>query len=233
MTPTLAFPTSVFSQANGKILSVQGTVGLSQTIPILGGGADALKSFSVSAVGGYGHAFTEAQTQVGDELERERTGLDAEPTISDQLTGVTNSKHQVTAGFGTSLAILDELSLGTTFQWRPNWKYLPAEGCVQDKNFNTCLEPEHLANPTNFVVITMFAADVTYKPIKEFSVSAGYANVASQIGPDGQRRNMFYSPNARFYLTFTGYLDAIYEDIAGSGDASADVASVGTSTLMQ
>ncbi len=232
--PSLAFPTSVFSQANGKILSLQGKVGLSQSIPILGGSSTALKSFSLSTVAGYGHAFTSATTQEFEDLDRARTGLDAEPTISDQLTGVTNSKHQITAGFGGTLAILDELSLGTTFQWRPNWKYLPTEGCVTVLNVNGCFEPDHVEEPQNFAVITMFAVDVSYQPIKEMSISAGYANVANQIAPDGERRNMFYSPNARFYLTLTGYLDAIYEDIRDAGGSgSANVAAVNAPTVIE
>lgn len=232
--PNLSFPTSVFSQANGKIMGVQGAVNVSQTVPVLGGSAKALKSFSVSGGAGYGHAFTEATTQTGDDLERNRTGLDAEPTISDQLTGVTNSKHQVIAGFGGSLAILDELNLSTNFQWRPNWKYLPSEGCVTVQNVDGCFTPGHISEPQNFAVITMFVADVSYQPIDELSVSAGYMNIANQVAPDGERRNMFYSPNARFYLTITGYLDAIYEDIVGdSSDGHDDVAAVSAATVIE
>jgi hypothetical protein len=80
----------------------------------------------------------------------------------------------------------------------------------------------------------MFAVDVSYQPIKEMSISAGYANVANQIAPDGERRNMFYSPNARFYLTLTGYLDAIYEDIRDAGGSgSANVAAVNAPTVIE
>lgn len=43
------------------------------------------------------------------------------------------------------------------------------------------------------------------------ALTAGYVNLANQIGPDGQRRSMFYSPNARFYLTATAFLDQIFD----------------------
>jgi hypothetical protein len=229
--PSLSFPTSNFSQDNGKLLGVQGKVGLSQSIPLAGGSATAFKSVSISGLAAYGHAFTEATTATGAELARTRTGLNAEPTISDQISGAPNAKHQVIAGFGASLAILDELSLGTTFQWRPNWKYLPTEADITLDN-GVAVTPDRLDDAQNFVVLTMFGADISYQPIKELSVSGGYVNVANQLDPFGQRRNMFYSPNARFYLTVTGHLDAIYEDLTGDG-GSSDVASVGSPTFIE
>jgi hypothetical protein len=50
-----------------------------------------------------------------------------------------------------------------------------------------------------------------YDAIDEMTVSLGYYNQTSQIGPDGTRRNPLYSPDARFFLTLTGNLDVIYE----------------------
>jgi hypothetical protein len=43
----------------------------------------------------------------------------------------------------------------------------------------------------------------------------GYANLTLQTGPDGQRRNIFYSPDARVYMTLVAHLDEIYKTATG------------------
>ncbi len=51
--------------------------------------------------------------------------------------------------------------------------------------------------------------------IDEMSVAVGYANLTLQQGPDGTRRNIFYSPDARVYATITAKLDEIYKSASG------------------
>ena len=51
-------------------------------------------------------------------------------------------------------------------------------------------------------------------PIYEVvGLTLGYSNETAWIGEDGQRRNIFYSPGAQFYLDVTANLDVIYSKL--------------------
>jgi hypothetical protein len=46
-------------------------------------------------------------------------------------------------------------------------------------------------------------------------IALGYENVTRQLGEDGQRRSVFYSPEAKFYLAAELNLEKTYESAAG------------------
>ncbi|HEX6766451.1 MAG TPA: hypothetical protein VF103_13255, partial [Polyangiaceae bacterium] len=71
-------------------------------------------------------------------------------------------------------------------------------------------------DPNNFGVIALFAAVVSVSVVKELDIELGYQNLTSQIGPDAQRRSMFYSPDARLFATLVANLDPIFGGITGS-----------------
>jgi hypothetical protein len=52
----------------------------------------------------------------------------------------------------------------------------------------------------------------------ELSMSLAYTNATLQLGPDGQRRNIFYSPSALVSLGFSVALDELYKTIRGPKD---------------
>jgi len=60
-----------------------------------------------------------------------------------------------------------------------------------------------------------FGASVSYFPTSEFGFDVSYSNNALQLGEDGQRRDIFYSPHATFSATLIVSVDAIYERIVG------------------
>jgi len=57
-----------------------------------------------------------------------------------------------------------------------------------------------------------------------FGLSFGYANLTAQLGPDGRRRGVFYSPDARFYGTLSVSLDHLYSDLSHPDRQSASLA---------
>jgi hypothetical protein len=135
----------------------------------------------------------------------------------DQLSGAAFAQHQATVGVSTELAITERVSWNNAFQWRPAWKYAlpPAET-------STSGDPARVEGADgHFSVITLFASEIGVKVLDEMSVAVGYNNLTLQLGPDGQRRSMLYSPDARFYLTVTGHLDEIYKSVAGDRDRRA------------
>jgi len=60
-----------------------------------------------------------------------------------------------------------------------------------------------------------FAAGFTWFPMSEFGLYVNYANGGNQLGPDGQRRSVFYNPTAQFSAGVAVGLDAIYETLTG------------------
>jgi hypothetical protein len=67
----------------------------------------------------------------------------------------------------------------------------------------------------------LFAVDVTYLLGQSLILRAGYANLAGQLGADGQRQSIFYSPNARFGASAIVILDSIYDALTGRARAEA------------
>jgi hypothetical protein len=59
------------------------------------------------------------------------------------------------------------------------------------------------------------------KVLDEMSLAVGYNNVTGQLGADGKRRNMLYSPDARVFLTVTAHIDEIYKTASGYDDQKA------------
>ncbi len=47
------------------------------------------------------------------------------------------------------------------------------------------------------------------------------ANGTLQLGPEGERRNMLYSPDARVYLTLVGHIDAMVQRASGGGSTAS------------
>jgi hypothetical protein len=66
-----------------------------------------------------------------------------------------------------------------------------------------------------FQAVGYFNAELSAEPVDLLTIGLGYENVAPQLGPDGQRRSVFYSPEALFYLGFALSLDALYLRASG------------------
>ena len=83
------------------------------------------------------------------------------------------------------------------------------------------ITPDRLSDPTSFRVAPWVMASLDYDLIDEVGLGIGYYNVTSQIGADAQRRNPLWSPDARFYLTVTANLDALYDTVSGRNKETA------------
>jgi hypothetical protein len=97
----------------------------------------------------------------------------------------------------------------------PTWKYgfANVDVCSSVTGCSPAARPD---NPNRYVPTTGFQAELMFDVLPEVSMSVGYINVETQPGLDGQRRSIFYSPGAQFYLEFTAYLDAIYDALSGN-----------------
>ncbi len=218
--PTLSFPTSKSSANNGKQLGVGGSLNLSQSFPLAGKEADAFKSFSVSGSAGYTHTFTDAVVPTNSGIQRIRLTPDGQALPSDQLGSSAFANHRASFTLSLGTAVTDRVSLDTGFTLSPVWKYT-FDNSVQVCSLATGrVTPDRVNNPQNLNVIAGFTAGVGVQVFDAMNLSAGYSNVTLQLGPDGKRRQPFYSPAARVSLSVSSSLDELYKLVKG-GDRAA------------
>jgi hypothetical protein len=217
--PAIALPTSQAARNNGTIFGLGARLIGLQNFPLLGEDEKVLPSFGLTGLLGYDHAFRQTTTPTNPDFERQRMGLDGETLPSDQLTGRAFTDDEVILGFSTTLAIHERVRWSNLFEWHLQWRYRFDEDV--EAELPTGPAPvEEQENPDNFGVVSLFASEIGVMIVRECSLEIGYQNLASQIGPDAQRRSMFYSPDARFSASFVANLDAIYGRLTGSGQAS-------------
>jgi hypothetical protein len=216
--PVLTFPTSKVSANNGTILGLGAMVLAAQQVPVLGKESETLQTFTLTGRLGYNHTFTEATTPTNDDLGRVRMGPDGRSLPGDQLSGAAFAQHNASVDLIGELSIHEKVKWTNWFSWRPAWKYTFNE----DQQVETATGPvivESNEDPNNFAVVTLFNTEVGVEVTKEFEVDVGYANLTLQTAPDGTRRNIFYSPDARVYLTLVAHLDEIYLSASGQREA--------------
>jgi hypothetical protein len=215
--PVLTFPTSTVSFNNGRYLAVGTQLSLEQFVPLRGSEADSFHTLRALVSAAYTHWFTRATVPTSPGLDRVRLEPGGRSLPSDQLSGAAFAEHQATFSVLLELAITDRVSWSNEFRWQPSWGYGLGETCVQTV---TGCEPIPAADG-HFGVVTLFASEVSVQVFDEMSVQLGYNNLTLQIDPNGQRRNMLYSPDARVYATITAHLDAIYLSLTGQDKPEA------------
>jgi hypothetical protein len=148
-------------------------------------------------------------------------GPDGRSLPGDQLGGVANAKHNVAFDLIGELAVHERVTWINWFQWGLAYKYTFDNQPVCNVVTTGCITPTQVDNPTNYAVTTLFNTEVDIEILKELEVDLGYANLTTQLGPDGQRRNILYSPDARVYATLVAHLDEIYLTATGANEAPA------------
>lgn len=218
----LTLPTDKAARNSGQILGLGGSVGVNQSIPINGRSAPALNSFRVGTLVMYSHPFTKATNPVNPDLHRLRQDLGGRSFESDVLRAGMLPNHQLNFAFTGGLQITPKLALGASYYLLQTWAYRPKGACITPQGASTgetCLPTNEDA--PNFRVNTWLLASLDYDLADEVSLSLGYYNMANQLGPDGQRRSPFWSPDARFFFSVTANLDAIYDRVSGRNDDEA------------
>lgn len=217
--PVLMLPTSRASGAGGSARSgtffgLGAAAGLAQTLPLLGTDASTLRTVTFIGTVGYDHNFTRATEAVAPDLQRVRMTPEGRTTPGDQLNGAALAQHQLTLGLLVDTALSERVGFTSALLWRPVWKYgFEDSECIRIQN--DCVTPDRVDEPTRYGVVTLFSAEVSVRPFPELTVAFGYVNATLQLGPSGERRNLFYSPDARFYVSAITYLDELYLTVSG------------------
>ncbi len=227
--PSLSFPTSKVSRINGKILGAGLSATLTQIVPVREG-ESILPSAHFMLRLGYSYLFTRAVVPTTDAIERFNTDATdpyGRSIPSDQLGAAAFAQHQGTLGLAAGLDLAESVTFDVQFGWRPAYKYgldEDAQVCI----LTGCVTPERVDDPQRFTVITLFQTELVVDAPKPVGFAFGYENVAQQLGPDGQRRNMLYSPDARVYASLLVHLDELYN--RARGDAARPQSAAVTSS---
>jgi hypothetical protein len=223
--PRVILPTSKISYDSGKILGLGTRVALREDVALEGRSEKFFPNLELFAKVEYDHQFTRAETPSNSGLERIRLDPEGHSFTSDQLSGATFAHDAVDFGVAASLHIHQDVLWTTSADIRPAWKY-PVDQQVEVCGVVStgCTQASGVSNPQTRSVLTYFTTTVLVTLSDTFGLSFGYANLTAQLGPDGRRRSVFYSPDARFYATLSVGLDHLYSDLSHRDRQSASLA---------
>ena len=224
--PRVILPTSKVSYDSGKLLGLGARVGIREDVVLEGRDATFFPNIELIAKGEYGYLFTNDQVPTNGALERIRLDPEGRSIVSDQLSGATLARHSAMFGADALLHVHQRLLWTNELEIRPAWKY-PVDHDVQICGvvLTGCTPATGISDPQTRSVLTYFRTELWLTMSDTLGLLAGYANLSPQLGPDGRRRGVFYSPDARFYVTLEVGLDHLYSNLSHSGRHSASVAS--------
>jgi len=228
--PRLTLPTSKVSYASGKLLGLGARVGLREDAVLEGRDAAFFPNVELVIKAEYGYLFTNSQVTTNGGLERIRLDPEGRSIVSDQLSGASLARHAAAFGVATLLHVHQRLLWTTALEIRPAWKY-PINHDVQvcAVVLTGCTAATGISDPQTRSAITYFYTEFWVTLNDLLGVSLGYANLTAQLGPDGRRRSVFYSPDATFYATLGIGLDQLYSSLSGGARQSARSASASRS----
>lgn len=219
--PTIDLPTSKVSANNGRYFQLGGSVGVGQQIPLAGGDQELFPTASGAVSVGYQHWFSRATTPTNNELDRVRMDPDGRSVPTDQLSAGAFAEHTVPIRFEAAVQIHERVAWHNGLGWSLFWKYKFNESQEICNVATGCVQPERVEEPKRFGVNTLFTSEISVDITKELGVALAYENLSPQLGPDSQRRNIFYSPEARFFLGASLALDELYKTASGGQAAKA------------
>lgn len=203
------------SQGRGTVAALGVNLGLEQTVPINGPKADVFQAIGFNGGLLYLKPFNRCTTPCNPSFTYVRQDTDARSFESDQLAGTPLINHSLLASLGTELSITQTLKLGLAYIWVMQWAYRVDDRPITVNTLTGPATVQDVSNPTHFQVSPWLLASLDFDPVDEIGMSLGYYNYTSQIGPNGERRNPLWSPDARFFFSVIFALDAIYQRIAG------------------
>lgn len=221
--PRVILPTSKVSFDSGKLLTLGTRVALRESVALEGRGATFFPSVDLVAKAEYGYLFTNDRVPTNSGLERIRLDPEGRSIVSDQLNGATFARHSAAFGASALLQVHRRALWTTSFEVRPAWTY-PVDHDVQVCGvvLTGCTRATGISDPQTRSVLTYFSSDVWLTVTDTLSVTLGYANLTAQLGPDGRRRSIFYSPEATFFATLSVGLDQLYSGVAQRNHQSAN-----------
>jgi hypothetical protein len=210
------------SYDSGKILGLGLRALLAEDISLAGRGSAFFPNLELGLRGEYGYQFTRSQVPTNPSLERLRLDPDGHSVISDQLGGATFAAQSAVIGALAALYVHQSVMWSTLLDIRPAWHY-PVRHDIEVCGvvLTGCTTPEGTNDPQTRSVITSFSTEVLLTLNNVLGMSLGYLNLTDQLGPDGRRRSVFYSPDARLYAQLNVGLDQLYVGVTQRRSSAA------------
>jgi hypothetical protein len=196
----LTLPTSKTSYDSGRYFAAGGLVGVNNIRPILN---DKVLSTVRLAVG-YDRWFARATVPTSTSLNRVRLTPDGRSTSGDQLAGASLVRDQLTFSGRVRFEFGEAVVWTTDVAFAPAWKYdLQDDVQLCGVVATGCTDVDVSENDSRYLVATQLATEVSIRLAPSLSFEIGYGNVGDQLGQDGRRRSIFYSPAAEFLFSLS------------------------------
>lgn len=208
--PVLEVPTSKGSRYQGMLSRLGALVLIEQSVPLVRDQSAWFSGIEAGLALGYAHTFTQATEPTGLGFERIRMGPDGRALASDQLGGAAFARHQLSVVSQAGVRVVGPVFFGLELGLRPSWRYqfdADSEACIEIAT--GCATPRRVEDPQTYSVVTLFRASLALEVAQPLDVTLGYENLTLQLAPDGKRRNLLYSPDARFSLALRARLDEL------------------------
>lgn len=219
------WPTSQASQAQGVYLGVGPRVGAVHQFDIRGGGAHFLNSADLELRATYLHTFSSATTPTDyGSFAYTRQDADGVSFPSDQISGQTLVSDQLILSGEAGLQVMPRLYTTLTGLVFEQWHHQPSKAPIATGTGPYAVSS---AGDQQFSQSIWLIASVDFMILDELELDLGYYNLANALAPDGTQRGLFggyniwWSPDARVFLSAIANLDILYEDVAGHRGASS------------
>lgn len=197
---TLTLPTSKTSFDSGRYFAAGLLVGVNNIRPIL---QDKVLS-TVRLAAGYERWFARATVPTSPSLNRVRLTTDGRSISGDQLAGSSLVRDQLTFSGRLRFELGEAVVWTTDVAFAPAWKYnLQDDVELCGVVATGCTDVAISDDDSRYQVATQFATEVSIRLVPSLSLELGYSNSGDQIGQDGRRRSMFYSPAAEFLISLS------------------------------
>lgn len=201
---TLLLPTSKNSYESGRYFAPGVLVGVSNIRPILQGRVKPDILSTVRLAVGYERWFARATVPTNESLNRVRLTTEGRSVGGDQLSGSSLTRDQITASARFRFDFGQTVVWTTDFGVQPAWKYQLQDQVQLCGTVTTgCTTVDVSDDDSRHIVSTQFNTEVSVAFMKSLSLDFGYGNASNQLGQDGRRRNLFYSPYAEFYVALS------------------------------
>jgi len=198
---TLSLPTSKLSYESGRYFAPGALVGVTNVTPWLRGRGGPEIASMVRLAAGYKRWFSRATVPTNPSLERVRLTPDGRSLPSDELSGSSLIRDQLDFSATLVMVLGQDVLWSTSAALSPAWKYNLQDQVPECDILTGCVPVGGSPDDSRYVVRTLFSTEVSVRIAKGVSLELGYGNITNQLGLDGRRRSLFYSPASVFFAS--------------------------------
>ena len=211
----LIFPTSRVGIAQGKYLTTTLGASVTQVIKLFGRKADGLNNIALTAGFSWAHLFSRSFTPTDTTLDRTRQNAGGDSFNSDQLTFNSFDVDRLIPSITADIPLYKDLRLITQFRLIGRFKHNFTGQSCESETLTGCVQGEQNPDRVTYLTNSTFDIALTQSIYEVVDVDIGYNNETLTLGEDGKARNVFYSPDAQFYMDIIANIDVIYAKASG------------------